>query len=61
MPVVDAFDRSLVTRDWTARATPVAAATPELLEACVAARRGFADLHPAWAGEAELSARIVGR
>jgi fructose-1,6-bisphosphatase/inositol monophosphatase family enzyme len=57
--VVDAFDRELVTTDWTARLTPVAAATPELLDACLAARRGFADLHPAWAAEAELVARIV--
>jgi myo-inositol-1(or 4)-monophosphatase len=59
--VADAFDRDLVSRDWTARLTPVAGATPELLEACLAARRGFADLHPAWADEAELVARIVAR
>jgi fructose-1,6-bisphosphatase/inositol monophosphatase family enzyme len=58
--VVDAFDRDLVSLDWTARFTPVAAASRELLDACVAARRGFAELHPAWAAEADLAARIVG-
>jgi myo-inositol-1(or 4)-monophosphatase len=58
--VVDAFDRELVTLEHTARLTPMAAGTPELLEACVTARRGFADLHPAWAGESELTARILG-
>jgi myo-inositol-1(or 4)-monophosphatase len=57
--VVDAFDRSLVTLDHAARCTPVAAATPELLAACVEARRGFADGHGAWAGEVELLARIL--
>jgi fructose-1,6-bisphosphatase/inositol monophosphatase family enzyme len=52
-PVVDAFDRPLVTIDHAARCTPIAAATPELLDAAVAARRGFAE-HPVWAGEARL-------
>jgi myo-inositol-1(or 4)-monophosphatase len=59
--VVDAFDRPLVTLDPVARCTPVAAATPELLAACLEARRGFADGHGAWAGEVDLLARILGR
>ena len=41
--VVDADDRELVTIDHAARRTPVAAATPALLEQAVAARRGFVD------------------
>ena len=48
--VVDAFDRPLTTIDHGARRTPVAAATPGLLEACVAARRGFTEFGP-WATE----------
>ena len=36
--VVDAFDRDLITRDPSVRRTPVAAATPGLLSALVAAR-----------------------
>ncbi len=59
--VVDAFDRPLVTLDHAARRTPVAAATPELLAACLEARRGFAEVHGAWAGEVDLLARILGR
>jgi fructose-1,6-bisphosphatase/inositol monophosphatase family enzyme len=39
--VVDCAGRDLLTLDPTARRTPVAAATPELLEALVAARRSF--------------------
>ena len=58
--VVDAFDRELVTLEHAARLTPMAAATPELLAECVAARRGFAEVHGAWAGEADLLARILG-
>jgi len=38
--VVDAFGRDLVVVDHTARRTPVAAATPDLLDALLAARRG---------------------
>lgn len=57
VPVVDAWDRPLVTLDHAARRTPVAAATPELLDAAVAARRRFAE-HPAWAHElADLGSR----
>jgi hypothetical protein len=48
--VVDAFDRALVTIDHAARCTPIAAATPELLEECVRARRGFTRF-PSWAQE----------
>ena len=48
--VVDAWDRQLVTLDHAARRTPVAAATPALLDAVVAARRRFAE-HDAWASE----------
>ena len=40
--VVDAEGRELVTTDHTVRRTPLAAATPELLEQVVAARKGFA-------------------
>lgn len=58
--VVDAFDRPLVTLEHGARLTPVAAATPELLEACLAARRRFAGLHPAWSAEADLAGRTLG-
>jgi fructose-1,6-bisphosphatase/inositol monophosphatase family enzyme len=39
--VVDAFDRDLVALDHAARRTPVAAATPALLDALVDARRSF--------------------
>ena len=46
--VADAWDRPLVTVDHAARRTPVAAATPELLEALVSARRAFPE-QPAWA------------
>lgn len=59
--VVDAFDRELVTVEHAARRTPVAAGTRELLDACLDARRRFADDHDAWAGELELRARILGR
>lgn len=52
--VVDAWDRPLVTLEHTARRTPVAAATPELLTAAVAARRGFVE-HPVWADERALA------
>ncbi|HEV3226582.1 MAG TPA: inositol monophosphatase family protein [Acidimicrobiales bacterium] len=38
-PVVDAEGRDLVTLEYTDRRTPLAAATPELLEEVVAARR----------------------
>jgi myo-inositol-1(or 4)-monophosphatase len=48
--VVDAFERDLVTVDHAARRTPVAAATTELLDQAVAARRGFVEQEP-WAGE----------
>ena len=51
--VVDAYDRELVTTDHSAGRTPVAAATPELLEQAVAARRGFVENEP-WAGERAL-------
>jgi myo-inositol-1(or 4)-monophosphatase len=54
--VADAWGRSLVTLDHSARRTPVAAATPELLEAAVAERRRFAD-HPGWTDEV---ARVPG-
>jgi myo-inositol-1(or 4)-monophosphatase len=52
--VVDAWDRELVTLDHAARRTPVAAATPELLAAAVAARRGFVE-HDAWGSERGLA------
>jgi len=48
--IVDAWDRELVTLDHAARRTPVAAATPALLEAVVTARRRFTE-HEAWATE----------
>ena len=48
--VVDAWDRELVTLDHAARRTPVAAATPALLDVVVAARRRFAE-HDGWAAE----------
>jgi fructose-1,6-bisphosphatase/inositol monophosphatase family enzyme len=51
-PVVDAWDRELVTIEHTARRTPLAAATPELLEALVAARRSF-PAHAPWEHEVE--------
>jgi myo-inositol-1(or 4)-monophosphatase len=51
--VVDAYDRPLVTIEHAARCTPIAAATPELLEAAVTARRGFTR-HPVWADEERL-------
>jgi fructose-1,6-bisphosphatase/inositol monophosphatase family enzyme len=53
VPVVDAFDRELVTVEHTARRTPLAAATPALLDQLVVARRGFAR-HDPWAQEREL-------
>jgi fructose-1,6-bisphosphatase/inositol monophosphatase family enzyme len=59
--VVDAFDRQLVSLEHAFRATPVAAATPALLDECTAARRRFAEHHPAWAAEAEDAARILDR
>jgi myo-inositol-1(or 4)-monophosphatase len=51
--VVDAFDRPLVTIEHAARRTPIAAATPELLEEALAARRTFTS-HTPWAPEAAL-------
>jgi myo-inositol-1(or 4)-monophosphatase len=51
--VVDAFDRDLVTLDHAVRRTPVAAATPALLDQAVAARRSFVDAEP-WASERPL-------
>jgi len=48
--VEDALGRSLVTLDHEARRTPVAAATPPLLDRVLAERRRFAD-HDLWAGE----------
>ena len=45
--VADAFGRELVTVAHEARRTPVAAATPELLDALVAARRRLGADHPA--------------
>jgi fructose-1,6-bisphosphatase/inositol monophosphatase family enzyme len=41
VPVVDAGGADLVVLEHAARRTPLAAATPELLDAVVAARRGF--------------------
>jgi fructose-1,6-bisphosphatase/inositol monophosphatase family enzyme len=46
----DAWGRPLVTLDHRARRTPVAAATPALLDAALAERRRFAE-HPLWAAE----------
>jgi fructose-1,6-bisphosphatase/inositol monophosphatase family enzyme len=46
----DAWSRPLVTVDHRARRTPVAAATPALLDAALAERRRFAE-HPLWAAE----------
>jgi len=54
VPVVDALGRDLVTVDHAARRTPVAAATPELLERLVRERRRFADHHPLWAEERDI-------
>ena len=51
---VDAWGRELVTLDHAARRTPVAAATPALLERAVAARRAFIDEEP-WAAERDLA------
>jgi len=48
--VVDAWERPLATIDHTARRTPLAAATPALLDQLVVARRGFAD-DEGWAEE----------
>ena len=42
VPVVDALGRDLAVLDHDARRTPVAAATPELLEALLARRREIA-------------------
>lgn len=52
--VVDAYDRPLTTLDHAARLTPVAAGTPDLLHAAVAARRAFA-VHGPWAAERDLA------
>ena len=52
--VVDAWDRGLVTLEHTARRTPIAAATPELLARAVSARRRFAE-HDAWSSERPLA------
>ena len=41
VPMVDAFGRDLLILDPAARRAPIAAATPELLEAVVAMRRGW--------------------
>jgi myo-inositol-1(or 4)-monophosphatase len=49
--VDDAWGRSLVTVEHTARRTPVAAATPQLQATVLAARRRFVE-HELWAGEA---------
>jgi fructose-1,6-bisphosphatase/inositol monophosphatase family enzyme len=49
--VVDALGRSLLTLEHAERRTPVAAATPELLDVVVAARRRFVE-HPGWSAEA---------
>ncbi|MBL8778470.1 MAG: inositol monophosphatase [Acidimicrobiales bacterium] len=46
VPVVDAVDRELVVLDHAARRTPVAAATPALLDALVEARRSFGGAPP---------------
>lgn len=51
--VVDAWDRELVTLDPAARRTPVAAATPALLDVAVTARRRFAE-HDGWSSERSL-------
>jgi fructose-1,6-bisphosphatase/inositol monophosphatase family enzyme len=51
--VADAFGRDLVTLDPAVRRTPVAAGTPALLDAVVAARRSFVDEEP-WASERPL-------
>lgn len=48
--VDDAWGRPLVTLDHRARRTPVAAATPALLDAALAERRRFTE-HPHWAPE----------
>lgn len=48
--IADAWERPLVTLDHGERRTPVAAATPALLTAAMAARRGFS-AHDAWAAE----------
>jgi fructose-1,6-bisphosphatase/inositol monophosphatase family enzyme len=53
VPVVDAYDRELVTVDHAARRTPLAAATPALLDEVVSARRTFADQEP-WSEERHL-------
>jgi myo-inositol-1(or 4)-monophosphatase len=42
VPVVDALGRDLLVRDASARRTPIAAATPALLDELVEARRSFA-------------------
>ncbi|MGI8940089.1 MAG: inositol monophosphatase family protein [Iamia sp.] len=52
-PVVDAWDRPLLTVEHAARRTPVAAASSGLLEAVVAARRAFPE-HDGWASERHL-------
>lgn len=49
-PVVDALGRSLTTLGHDERRTPVAAATPALLDRLVEERRRFAE-HPVWAAE----------
>ena len=51
--VQDAWARPLVTIEHTARRTPVAAATPELLDRLVTERQRFAD-HEPWAEERHL-------
>lgn len=55
VPVVDAFDRELVTVEHAARRTPLAAATPGLLDQIVTARRTFPE-EEAWAEERHLLA-----
>jgi myo-inositol-1(or 4)-monophosphatase len=44
--VVDAYDRPLVVLEHEARRTPIAAATPALLQEAVAARQGFGEPPP---------------
>jgi len=51
--VEDALGRPLVTLDHSARRTPIAAATPELLDRIREERRRFSE-HPLWADEDDL-------
>jgi myo-inositol-1(or 4)-monophosphatase len=56
--VEDAWGRPLVTLEHAVRRTPVAGATPELLEAVLRERRRFVE-HPAWSGELDLAERAA--